>query len=183
MHAVFGPRIKNPLAIAPDGEPTVLHEEPLEFHGKDDSSRSAATDVLIPRIIRLNRRKLRPLCTITTFGTPLGITVDDIAIESYDPADAAAQPGDVSAAVGLWKNYVHQPERDLWHDYERGNVHWYCCGNLLDARALLDTVMQCGGGRWSGRSVGRVPPASSRPASCRRAPGRGRVGAVRASRC
>lgn len=52
------------------------------------------------------------------------------------------QPGDVCAAVGLWKAYVHQPERDLWHDYEWGNVHWYCCGNPLDARALLDAVMQ-----------------------------------------
>lgn len=52
------------------------------------------------------------------------------------------QPGDVSAAVGLWKDYVRQPERDLWHDYEWGNVHWYCCGNPLEARALLGTVMQ-----------------------------------------
>ncbi len=52
------------------------------------------------------------------------------------------QPGDVSAAVGLWKDYVHQPERDLWHDYEWDNGHWYCCGNPLEARALLDTVMQ-----------------------------------------
>ena len=52
------------------------------------------------------------------------------------------QPGDVSTAVGLWRNYVHQPERDLWHDYEWGNLHWYCCGNLLESRALLDTVMQ-----------------------------------------
>ncbi|WP_406173520.1 hypothetical protein [Streptomyces canus] len=52
------------------------------------------------------------------------------------------QPGDVGTAVGLWKKYVHQPERDLWHDYEWGNVHWDCCGNPLEARALLDTVMQ-----------------------------------------
>ncbi|GJF26489.1 hypothetical protein SHO565_70530 [Streptomyces sp. HO565] len=52
------------------------------------------------------------------------------------------QPGDVSAAVGLWKDYVRQSERALWHDYEWGNVHWYCCGNPLEARALLDTVMQ-----------------------------------------
>lgn len=43
--------------------------------------------------------------------------------------------------MGLWKNYVHRPERDLWHDYEWGHVHWYCCGNPLEARALLDTVM------------------------------------------
>ncbi|MGV9704374.1 hypothetical protein [Streptomyces sp. NPDC003483] len=52
------------------------------------------------------------------------------------------QPGDVSAAVSLWKDYVHQPERDLWHDYEWGNVHWHCCANPLEARGVLDTVMR-----------------------------------------
>jgi hypothetical protein len=52
------------------------------------------------------------------------------------------QPGDVSAAVRLWMDYVHRPERELWHDYEWGNVHWYCCGDPLEARALLDTVVQ-----------------------------------------
>ncbi|MEU2728779.1 hypothetical protein ACIPEL_25320 [Streptomyces griseoviridis] len=51
-------------------------------------------------------------------------------------------PGDVSAAVGLWKDYVHQPARTLWHDYEWGNPHGYCCGDPLEARALLDTVMR-----------------------------------------
>ncbi|MFI1200886.1 hypothetical protein ACH4VR_15800 [Streptomyces sp. NPDC020883] len=51
------------------------------------------------------------------------------------------QPGDVSAAVRLWQDYVHRPERDVWHDYEWGSTHWYCCGNPLEARALLDTVM------------------------------------------
>ncbi|GAA2617870.1 hypothetical protein [Streptomyces axinellae] len=52
------------------------------------------------------------------------------------------RPGDVSTAARLWKDYVHQPERALWHDDEGGNVHGYCCGNPLEARALLDTVMQ-----------------------------------------
>ncbi|MBL1086973.1 hypothetical protein JK359_34270 [Streptomyces actinomycinicus] len=52
------------------------------------------------------------------------------------------RPGDVVAAVRLWKGYVHRPERELWHDHEWGNVHWYCCGNPLEARALLGTVMQ-----------------------------------------
>jgi hypothetical protein len=52
------------------------------------------------------------------------------------------QPGDVSAAVGLWKDYVHRPERDLWHDYEWGDEYWFCCGDPLEARALLDTVIQ-----------------------------------------
>lgn len=51
-------------------------------------------------------------------------------------------PGDVSTAVRLWKDYVRRPERQRWHDYEWRNVHWYCCGDPLEARALLDTVMQ-----------------------------------------
>ncbi|MFD5522478.1 hypothetical protein [Streptomyces sp. NPDC127066] len=52
------------------------------------------------------------------------------------------RPGDVSTAVRLWKDYVHRSERRLWHDYEWGNVHWYCCGDPFEARALLDSVMQ-----------------------------------------
>ncbi|QYX83494.1 hypothetical protein K1J60_43195 [Streptomyces akebiae] len=52
------------------------------------------------------------------------------------------RPGDVGTAMRLWRDYVHLPERQLWHDYEWGNTHWYCCGDPLEARALLDTVMQ-----------------------------------------
>ncbi|WP_405021361.1 hypothetical protein OHV05_35065 [Kitasatospora sp. NBC_00070] len=51
------------------------------------------------------------------------------------------QPGDVTVAVRLWRDHVRRSERQQWHDYEWGNVHWYCCGNPLEARALLDTVM------------------------------------------
>lgn len=60
------------------------------------------------------------------------------------------RPGDVSTAVGRWKDYVHRPERALWQDHEWGNVHWHCCGDPLEARALLDIVMQA------------VSPASAR---------------------
>ncbi|MFF7243526.1 hypothetical protein ACFZBU_06460 [Embleya sp. NPDC008237] len=52
------------------------------------------------------------------------------------------EPGDVGSAVRLWKDYVQRSQREQWHDYEWGNVHWYCCGNPLEARALLDTVTQ-----------------------------------------
>ena len=33
-------------------------------------------------------RELRLFSTITTFGTPMDITLDKVAIESYYPADA-----------------------------------------------------------------------------------------------
>ncbi|MGW0798117.1 hypothetical protein [Streptomyces sp. NPDC002692] len=52
------------------------------------------------------------------------------------------QPGDIGTALRLWKDYVHRPERELWYDDEFGNVHWYCCGNPLEGRALLDGVIQ-----------------------------------------
>ncbi|MFG2218535.1 MULTISPECIES: hypothetical protein [unclassified Streptomyces] len=42
----------------------------------------------------------------------------------------------------LWKDYVHRPERELWHDDEFDNVYWYRCGNPLEGRALLDGVMR-----------------------------------------
>ncbi|MFD9332567.1 hypothetical protein [Streptomyces sp. NPDC060065] len=52
------------------------------------------------------------------------------------------QPGDVSTAVRLWKDYVHRPQRQLWQDHEWGNAYWDCCGNPLEARALLDTALR-----------------------------------------
>ncbi|WP_244290933.1 hypothetical protein [Streptomyces virginiae] len=42
----------------------------------------------------------------------------------------------------LWKDYVHRPTRELWHDEEFGNVHRYCCGNPFEGRALLDGVIR-----------------------------------------
>lgn len=38
-------------------------------------------------IVRVDGRELRLFSTITTFGTPMDITLDELAIESYYPAD------------------------------------------------------------------------------------------------
>lgn len=76
------------------------------------------------------------------------------------------QPGDVSAAVRLWQDYVHRPERQLWREYEWGNVHWYCCGDPFEARALLDTVMQAmspGNARELRRIVSRFDAVWNQP--------------------
>lgn len=51
------------------------------------------------------------------------------------------EPGDVILALDRWKQYVRGPERRLWDECEWGNVHWYCCGNPLEGRALLDRVL------------------------------------------
>ncbi|MCX4973798.1 hypothetical protein [Streptomyces sp. NBC_00620] len=52
------------------------------------------------------------------------------------------QPGDIGKAVRLWKDYVHRPQGQLWHDHEWGNSDWDCWGSPFEARALLDTAMR-----------------------------------------
>jgi transcriptional regulator with XRE-family HTH domain len=88
VRVVFRSRIRRQLALAPDPELTALYEELLTPDSEDTSSRSVESDVLIPMILRLNGRELRLFSTITTFGTPMDITLDEVAIESYYPADA-----------------------------------------------------------------------------------------------
>ena len=88
VRAVFRSRITRQLAIAPDAELTALYEELLEPHSEGASSRSVESDVVIPMILRFDGRELRLFSTITTFGTPMDITLDEVAIESYYPADA-----------------------------------------------------------------------------------------------
>jgi transcriptional regulator with XRE-family HTH domain len=105
VRVVFRSRIRRQLAVAPDAELTALYEELLEPKSEDPSSRSVESDVLIPMILRFNGRELRLFSTITTFGTPMDITLDEVAIESYYPADAESaayfeEPnGDVRAAA------------------------------------------------------------------------------------
>jgi len=88
VRAVFRSRISRQLATAPDPELAALYEELLAPGPSEASSRRVDSDVVIPMILRVGGRELRLFSTITTFGTPVDITVDEIAIESYYPADA-----------------------------------------------------------------------------------------------
>jgi len=88
VRAVFRSRIRRQLAAAPDTELTALYEELLAPGSEDSTGRSIESDVLISMIIRFGGRELRLFSTITTFGTPMDITLDEIAVESYYPADA-----------------------------------------------------------------------------------------------
>ncbi|KIR66870.1 helix-turn-helix transcriptional regulator [Micromonospora harpali] len=88
VRAVFRARISRQLAVAPDPEVAALYEELLAAAPEDASSQRIDTDVVIPMILRIGGRELRLFSTITTFGTPMDVTIDEIAIESYYPADA-----------------------------------------------------------------------------------------------
>ncbi|MET7669540.1 helix-turn-helix domain-containing protein [Micromonospora luteifusca] len=85
VRAVFRSRVSRQLATAPDAELTALYEELLM--PEDPTGQRVDADVVIPMILRIGGRELRLFSTITTFGTPMDITIDEIAIESYYPAD------------------------------------------------------------------------------------------------
>ncbi|MFH8452875.1 helix-turn-helix domain-containing protein [Streptomyces fungicidicus] len=87
VRAVFRSRIRRQLDIAPDPELMALHEELLEPDSENAPSGSVASDVVMPMVLRLDGREVRLFSTITTFGTPMDITLDEVAIESYYPAD------------------------------------------------------------------------------------------------
>jgi transcriptional regulator with XRE-family HTH domain len=93
VRAVFRSRISRQLATAPDPDLTALYEELLEPDNEllkpmNDKPDTSEADVVIPMVLRIDGREVRLFSTITTFGTPMDITVDEIAIESYYPADA-----------------------------------------------------------------------------------------------
>jgi transcriptional regulator with XRE-family HTH domain len=90
VRAMFRARVRRQLATLPDAELTALYEELLAPGAEEEAGGSIEpeSDVVIPMIIRIDGRELRLFSTITTFGTPMDITLDEVAIESYYPADA-----------------------------------------------------------------------------------------------
>lgn len=89
VRTVFRARIGRQLAVAPDPELAALYDELLAPGAEDGHpARTVESDVVIPMILRVAGRELRLFSTITTFGTPMDVTLAEVAIESYYPADA-----------------------------------------------------------------------------------------------
>ncbi|GAB3924963.1 helix-turn-helix transcriptional regulator [Kribbella albertanoniae] len=86
VRSVFRARVRRQLAAAPNPRLTALYAELL---ADGDTGEPIEAEVVIPMIIRFDGAELRVFSTITTFGTPLDITLADLAVESYYPADAA----------------------------------------------------------------------------------------------
>ncbi|MFG3260120.1 helix-turn-helix domain-containing protein [Streptomyces sp. NPDC048172] len=104
VRAVFRARLGRQLAAVPDPGLTTLYEELLApGEGDEGDAVTVADDVVLPMVFRIDGRELRLFSTITTFGTPRDITLDEIAIEMYYPADEesaawfSALSGDVPA--------------------------------------------------------------------------------------
>ena len=88
-------RLGRQVAVSGDDELARLLEEVSAYPlpGGDDSSTRAlggpAREIVAPLRIRSGGRELAFLSTVTTFGTAFDITVSELAIESFFPADQA----------------------------------------------------------------------------------------------
>lgn len=85
VRTVFRSRVRRQLAAAPNARLTALYEELL---APGDVGDPVEAEVVIPMVIRVDGVQLRMFSTITTFGTPVDVTLDELAVESYYPADA-----------------------------------------------------------------------------------------------
>jgi hypothetical protein len=85
-------RLARQAAVTGDPALRTLHDElasyPAPAGDGDDVVGIAANDVVVPLRLRMGGGELRFLSTVTTFGTAVDITVEELAIESFFPADA-----------------------------------------------------------------------------------------------
>jgi transcriptional regulator with XRE-family HTH domain len=84
-------RIMRQLASSSDTELTRLYEELLMPGADETPGLASGSDLVIPMIFRLDDGvELRLFSTTTKFGSALDITLDELAIELYHPADDAS---------------------------------------------------------------------------------------------
>lgn len=108
VRALLRIRIARQLATAPDPGLAALYEELLAPHS-EDASQPAESEVAVPMIFRFGGRELRLFSTTTTFGTPMDITLDEIAIESYYPTDAESAAYFTTPDVGFAEHRPFTP--------------------------------------------------------------------------
>ncbi|TMR17707.1 helix-turn-helix domain-containing protein [Nonomuraea turkmeniaca] len=81
------PRLARQVARTGDPELSALHEELLSYGPAGEPPPLDPADIALPIRIRHRGAELCFVNTITTFGTAFDITLDEIAVEAYYPAD------------------------------------------------------------------------------------------------
>ncbi|RZT27937.1 Xre family transcriptional regulator [Kribbella sp. VKM Ac-2569] len=82
------PRLARQAAASGDPELHQLYDE-LVAHGPVDTTPPDPADIALPIHIQYRGTDLAFLSTITTFGAAFDITLEEIAVETYLPADPA----------------------------------------------------------------------------------------------
>ena len=83
-------RLDRQAALTGDPALRALHDELDAYPAPDGDGRDddvPPNDVVVPLRLRVPGGELRFFSTVTTFGTPVDITVEELMIESFFPAD------------------------------------------------------------------------------------------------
>ena len=85
-------RLRREAALTADPELERLHDELAGYPGvclEAPREEGAAGDIVVPLRLRTADRELAFFSTISTFGSPVDITLDELMIEAFYPANAA----------------------------------------------------------------------------------------------
>ena len=83
-------RLRHQVAVSADPELVELLDEMYGYVGRRQPLTAVApSQVLLPMQLRLGDTVLSFMSTIAVFGTPVDITLAELAIETFFPADAA----------------------------------------------------------------------------------------------
>ena len=88
-------RLVRQIQATADVRLQALHDElaalPVAADGGAHVQATPMNDIVVPLVVRSPQGLLRFISTTTIFGTPVEVTLQDLAIESFFPADAATQ--------------------------------------------------------------------------------------------
>ena len=82
-------RVGRQVALTGDEELRALHDELAAYPAPPHAGVDAAGSIAVPLRLRTAAGELAFFSTVATFGTAVDITVAELAIESFFPADAA----------------------------------------------------------------------------------------------
>ena len=83
-------RLRREISLTADPDLQALYEELESYPGGVTPHAEANGDALfVPLRLRSNRRDLAFFSTVATFGTPLDVTLSELSMEAFYPADAA----------------------------------------------------------------------------------------------
>ena len=91
-------RLARQVALTGDAELVALHDELTTYPGPADPPHARGDEIAVPLRIRTAVGELAFVSTVATFGTAVDVTVAELSIESFFPADAQTAAALRSAA-------------------------------------------------------------------------------------
>jgi transcriptional regulator with XRE-family HTH domain len=82
-------RLERRAALTADPELERLHAELAAYPGVELAPPTVTSDIFVPLRLRVGGEELAFISTVSTFGTAVDITLEELTVEAFYPADAA----------------------------------------------------------------------------------------------